>query len=473
MSLRVRLLLALAYVLLLAIVALEVPLASSIRRRVDDEVRSQARAQADVLAATAADLLAPARRGELQALVTTSGATVRGRVIVVDGQGRLLADSAGPGLAGTSYGQRPEIRAALGGHTDQRTRHSSTLDQDLLATAVPIRSATRPPAVGAVRVTQSVDAVHRAVRRTIIGLVLIGAVVLAVGLIAGLVIARTIARPMRGLDRAARRVAAGDLEARATIDGSTEQRALARTFNDMTRRVARLVRSQQDFVADASHQLRTPLTGLRLRLEEARAQVDSPGAIAELDAGMTEVDRLAQILEELLVLSRAGERELPGTEVDLGDAAERAAERWSQAAAERGQRIDAEVEAAGSAWCAAADLDRVLDVLVENALRYSPAASAVLIVAGPHRVEVLDDGPGPALGEEEAVFERFHRGRAGRGGPPGTGLGLPIARELAGEWDATVALEARTDGGGRAVVHFAPVPARRAPAPAPEPEPAR
>ncbi|MGZ4271690.1 MAG: sensor histidine kinase, partial [Solirubrobacteraceae bacterium] len=305
----------------------------------------------------------------------------------------------------------------------------------------------------------------------IVGLVLIGAVVLAVGLLAGLVIARTIARPMRGLDRAARRVAAGDLETRAAIDGSTEQRALARTFNDMTGRVARLVRSQQDFVADASHQLRTPLTGLRLRLEEARAQVDSAGAIAELDAGMTEIDRLAQILEELLVLSRAGERELPGTQVDLGDAAERAAERWTQAAAERAQRVDADVEAAGSAWCAPADLDRVLDVLVENALRYSPAGSAVLLVAGPDRVEVLDDGPGPAPGEEEAVFERFHRGRAGRGGPPGTGLGLPIARELAGEWDATVVLEARSGGGGRAVVRFAPVVARRVPVP--EPEPAR
>jgi signal transduction histidine kinase len=251
------------------------------------------------------------------------------------------------------------------------------------------------------------------------------------------------------------RVASGDLEARAPIEGSTEQRALARTFNEMTGRVARLLRSQQDFVADASHQLRTPLAGLRLRLEEAHALVPpaSP-AIAELDAGMTEVDRLAHVLAELLVLSRAGERELPGTHEDLGDAAQRAAERWAQAAAERGQRIETERVAAGSAWCAPSDLDRILDVLVENGLRYSPSGSVVCLVAGPDRIEVLDDGPGPAPGEEEAVFERFHRGSAGRGGPPGTGLGLPIARELAGEWDATVALETRAAGGGRAIVRF-------------------
>jgi signal transduction histidine kinase len=470
MSLRLRLLLALAYVLLLAIVALEVPLASSIRGRVDDEVRSQARAQAEVLAATAADLLTPARHRELQALVTRSAATVRGRVIVVDAGGRLLADSAGPGEVGSSYRGRPEIAASLTGRIDQRTRHSNTLGEDLLATAVPIRSATRPPAVGAVRITQSVAAVHRAVRRTILGLVLIGMLVLGVGLLAGLVLARTIARPMRRLDQAVGRVAGGDLEARAPIEGSTEQRALARTFNAMTGRVERLLRSQQDFVADASHQLRTPLAGLRLRLEEARALVPpaSP-AVAELDAGMTEVDRLAHVLEELLVLSRAGERELPGTHEDLGDAAQRAAGRWAHAAAERGQRIETDLAAAGSAWCAAADLDRILDVLVENGLRYSPVGSALRLVAGPDRVEVLDDGVGPAPGEEEAVFERFHRGRAGRSGPPGTGLGLAIARELAGEWDATVALETQLGGGGRAVVRFPAAAVRVAAAVALEP----
>ena len=277
---------------------------------------------------------------------------------------------------------------------------------------------------------------------------------------------------MRRLDQAARRVAAGDLEARAPIEGSTEQRALARTFNEMTGRAGTALRSQQDFVADASHQLRTPLTGLRLRLEEARALVaPASPAVAELDAGMTEVDRLAHVLEELLVLSRAGERELPGTHEDLGAAARRAAERWAHAAAERGQRIETEVGAAGSAWCAAADLDRILDVLVENGLRYSPPGSALRLIAGPDGIEVLDDGPGPASGEEEAVFERFHRGRAGRSGPAGSGLGLAIARELAGEWDATVALETQPGGGGRAVVRF-PTAAVRV-ATAVELEPAR
>ena len=104
----------------------------------------------------------------------------------------------------------------------------------------------------------------------------------------------------------------------------------------MTDRVARLLDGQRAFVADASHQLRTPLTGLRLRLEEARANGVSGAAAAELDAGAGEVDRLARIVDELLVLSRAGEREQPGEAIDLRDVAGSALERWQASAAERG-----------------------------------------------------------------------------------------------------------------------------------------
>ena len=345
MSLQARLLLAFAYVLLLAIVALEVPLALSVRHRVDDEVRSRARAQADVLASTADDLLAARERSQLRDLVAASARTVRGRVLVVDRRGRVLADSNATSTLGASYAQRPEIAAALRGRSVQITRHSDSLDQDLLATAVPMRGRAGST-VGAVRITQSLAAVHRAMRRTVAGLLAIGLLVLAIGLTAGIVIARSIARPVRRLDDAASRIAHGDLTARTEVEGSSEQRSLARTFNEMASRVDRLVTGQRDFVADASHQLRTPLTGLRLRLESARAETREPAVREEIDHGIGEVDRLAQIVEELLVLSRAGENDLPGERVVLGDAVQRAAERWAPAARRRDQALDARPDGA-------------------------------------------------------------------------------------------------------------------------------
>ena len=452
MSLRLRLVLALAYVLLLAIVALEVPLALNLRQRVNDEVRSQARAQADVTAAFAADLLRPADRTRLAGVAGSAAATVRGRVVIVNGAGRVLVDSAGPAELGSDFSGRPEIAAALAGRRVQSVRASQTLGEDLLATAVPVLSRGAP--VGAVRVTQSVAAVNRALWRSTLGLALIGALVLLLGLAATLVIAEQVARPVRRLDESARGVARGDLAVRARVEGSSEQRSLARSFNEMTARLARLIGAQREFVADASHQLRTPLTGLRLRLEEARALSDDPAAAAQLDAGMREVDRLAEMVEELLVLSRAGERELPGESVMLGEAARRAVERWQATAAERGQRVLLAEDGAGSVWCAPADLDRILDVLLENGLRYSPEGTELRLRASDSQLEVLDQGPGLGPGEAEELFGRFHRGHAGRMGPSGTGLGLAIARELADGWDATVSLEARPEGGARAVVRF-------------------
>jgi len=450
MSLRATLLLALAYVLLLALIALGAPLAVSLRDRVDSEVKGQARSQADVVAATASELIDPPQRNGLRRLARISAASVRGRVIVVDAGGRLLADSAGA-APGRSYASRPEVRAALRGESEQISRNSSTLGAEILATAVPVLERGR--AAGAVRITQSVAAVNRAVRTSLLDLAALAGVVLLLGLAAGALIARQIAKPIRRLDRAARQVAEGELDTSVAIEGSSEQRSLGRAFNEMTQRIRRLLRVQQDFVADASHQLRTPLTGLRLRLENLAQRTGSDEAAAsELEASMREIDRLSQIVDELLILSRAGEHELPGERVDLGEAAERAAGRWRRSAEERRIEIAARRDGAASAWCARPDLDRSIDALVENALRYSPAGSAVTIAAAPGRIEVLDEGPGLAPGEEKTVFERFSRGSAGRRGPSGTGLGLPIARELTRQWGGDVRLSNRDRGGLRAVI---------------------
>ena len=324
-------------------------------------------------------------------------------------------------------------------------RASQSLDRELLATTVPVLGDGRP--VGAVRVTQIVDAVDRAVRRAWLGLALIGALVLGVGLLAGALIAGQITRPLRRLDQAAQRVAEGDLSARVDVEGSAEQRSLGRTFNLMTERLERLVRAQRLFVADASHQLRTPLTGLRLRMEavegsrlEAEAAGDVKGALAELD-------RLSQMITELLELSRAGERDAAGELLSLREVAARAAQRWTSPAVARGQRVVAVDGADTAAWMAAADADRIVDALVENALLYSPAGAEVEIESCAGALEIRDRGAGLDAGEDDAVFERFHRGSAGRQGVPGSGLGLPIARELARRWGADVRLRPRAGGG--------------------------
>lgn len=438
---------------MLAIVALELPLALQLSRRVDAEVRSQATSQADVVAATAAEPLGRSKQRALNGLVDTAARAVRGRVVIVDRQGRLIADSAGSAALGADYGNRPEIAAALKGKGFQDTRRSQTLAAEILATAAPVVRGGRIE--GAVRVTQSIAAVHRAVRRNVLGLALIGVFVLGLGLGAGAVIAGQFARPVRRLDAAARRIAAGDLEARAPVEGSSEQRSLSHAFNEMTDRLSRAIRAQQSFVADASHQLRTPLAGLRLRLEEARASGVSAGAKQELDAGEIEVERLAKTIDELLVLSRAGEHDAPGEIVDLGQAAVDAIDRWRTIAAEQGKTLVLREDGrAVPVWAARADVDRALDALVENAVLYSPHGTAITLGPRPGAIDVEDEGPGLRQGEEERVFERFHRGRAGAEGPAGTGLGLPIARELARRWGGDASIENRDGSGARAALRF-------------------
>ena len=438
--------------LLLSLIAFGVPLGVSLGKRVDSEVRAQAKSQAEVVAASAPELVEHSQIATLQRLVTRSAQAQRGRVIVVDANGRVIADSGGRGEIGADYASRPEIASALHGQSTQEIRHSATLNEDLLATAVPVLRAGRP--IGAVRVTQSNAAVTHATNAAILRLAVLGGVVLLLGMLAGGLIARETSRPIGRLEDAARQVESGDLSVETPVEGSCEQRALARSFNSMTHRLGRLLRGQQAFVADASHQLRTPLTGIRLQLEELRDELppDDP-RVAELDAGIREVDRLAGIVNELLILSRAGERQVPAEQIDVADSVDDALDRWEKAAAEAdiGLTRDREGEA-GSCHCARSDFERVLDCLLENAIRYSPRGSEVVVITAPGRIEVLDRGPGLEPGEEEVVFERFHRGRAGRQGAPGTGLGLSIARELAEEWNGEVRLENRPGGGARAIL---------------------
>jgi signal transduction histidine kinase len=453
MSLRLQLLGAFAYVLLLILVALEVPLALNLARRIDAEVKNGAAAQAFVVAAGASGRMGD--RAELRKLVRRSGRELGARVIVVGPlpAGRLLADSTVTSPPKASYASRPEIAAALRGGRAQGKRHSDTLGQDLLYTAVPVTNNGK--FVGAVRVTQSLAAVHARVRRGVLSLIAIGAFALVVGLALAWFLASSLSRPLRNLAATARRVEAGDLDARAEQRGATEQREVSAAFNDMAERLASVLAAQREFVANASHQLRTPLTGLRLRLESARAKA-GPETAPELEAAEREVERLARLLTSLLTLAREGDKPADGRPVSLARAADRAYERWSATAEREGRELELTGADGDATICASEeDLAILLDNLIENALRYSPSGVVVDwgLDGGQAWLAVLDEGPGLAAGEEKRLFDRFARGSAGSE-RSGTGLGLAIVQTLARRWRGNASLTNRLEGGTRAEVRF-------------------
>jgi two-component system, OmpR family, sensor kinase len=450
-SVRVWQLAAFAYVLVLMLVALEVPLALNLSKRVDAEVKAEAAGQAQLVAASAAGRLD--ERAQVAQVVRTAANAVGGRVIVVDAAGRLVADSAGPGLSTASYASRPEIRAALAGTTSQGTRHSASLGQDLLFTATPI--VQRGQREGAVRITQSLGAVRSEVRRDILALVGLGVAALVLGLLVAWLLAGFLSRPLRGLTSAARRVEGGDLDARAEEAGAREHREVAHAFNDMTARLGQSMAAQRDFVANAAHQLRTPLTGLRLRLEAAGLKADDDALRRDLEAGEREAERLARTVTDLLTLAREGQRPTAVAPLDLAAAGEAALERWISVAEERDVELALRDRGAGAPVDASGeDVAVILDNLIENAIEHTAPRSTVVVELGAGEIAVSDSGPGLEPGEEERVFERFFRGSSRAERPRGSGLGLTIVRVLARRWGGDATIANRPEGGARAVVRL-------------------
>ncbi|MBM3668247.1 MAG: HAMP domain-containing histidine kinase [Actinobacteria bacterium] len=443
MSLRARLLAAFAYALLVVIVALEVPLASNLDSRVRAEVEADSATQAQVVAASVTDQLSlPARLNRVSAQASQR---LGGRVFIVDGRGRLLADSSGLETKGSIFASEshPPLLRALNGEIAQGTHEPDT---DELSTAVPIVRGGRT--IGALEVEQSLDAVNREVREDVLALVAIGLLALALGLGVAWILAGSIARPLHSLAAAARRMAGGDLDARAPTTGSSEQVDVATAFNEMADRLGSVLESQRAFVADASHQLRTPLTGLRLRLEAAAAK--SPGdAQSDLEAADRETERLSQVIDDLLDLA-SSEEPSEGGSASLERAAADAESRWRDPADDSGRRLQLCEAPDVAVRAGPRDLALILDNLIENAIKYSPRGSTIRIEWAADdccaSLRVLSGGDPLGEEERERAFERFYRGGSSRR-KPGTGLGLPVVAALARRAGGSAEIGNRDEGG--------------------------
>ena len=238
-----------------------------------------------------------------------------------------------------------------------------------MATAVPIQDEER--LLGAVRITRSVQQVNDNIRNITIGLGAIGLAALAVGMLLAFWLAGSLSRPLTRLAAAAKRLGHGDLSARAgDVSGAREVEELGQSFDEMADRLERSVQAQREFVANASHQLRTPLTAMKLRLEGAIAEAPDEAVRQRLEAADLEVDRLSGIVDRLLMMAREIE-EGTSANVELSEAVDRAVLRWNERAGQRDSTVVAQGDG-GAARVDPTDLDQILDNLLDNATSYAP-----------------------------------------------------------------------------------------------------
>jgi signal transduction histidine kinase len=441
---------------LLTLIVLEIPLGIVNGRNESRDIETKVQNDALSFASVAEDILERGpnpRPSDVRALTISALAYSKngGRVVVVNKRGVASIDTKPLAGAPQNFSNRPEIAAALlGKPLPPGTRYSKTLHQTLLYVAVPtfaVSASLKPSVSGAVRITYPTSAVDARVWRYWLFLLAIGGTVLAAAAVVGSRFARWVSSPLAQLEAAAAVAGAGDLSTRADEQaGPPEVRSLASTFNHMVGELEQLVSSQEDFVADASHQLRTPLTALRLRLEMVGGEVSKAGQ-ADLERALEEVERLSRLVAGLLALARA--EVSPVEPVDLAKLVDDRIQAWSALAAEQGVKLEANVT--GTALVGADRLGQALENLLSNALTVSPHGGTVSISGSAVELHVIDQGPGLNDEERERAFDRFWRG--GKSGT-GSGLGLAIVKRLVEIDGGTVELRAAPEGGLDAVIHL-------------------
>jgi signal transduction histidine kinase len=432
------------------------PLASHLRDVERDRFVTALQRDAFTLAGFSAQALASATPATaVDGLVTPVGEYAKrsqARVVVTDADATAVLTSDDTDV-GDDYSNRPEIQSALDGRAVSGERESVTAGADLLYVAVPVRSGT--DILGAVRITFPTERVDAIVDDRMRSLFVVALITLVAAAGIAILLAGLATGPLRRLRNASQTIAEGDLSARVEPSSIAELDELARTFNEMATRVESVIRSQRSFAGDASHQLRTPLTALRLRVDTAQdlLATDSEALDQTLDGMRDELDRMQRLIDGLLLLARADRDDLPLEVIDAAAVVSARVADWQPLAAEQGVDIAATI-APGSwrALCSPQALDQIVDNYLDNAVDLAPAGSTITVDVASSafgvRVQVIDSGPGMSEDERRRAFDRFWRGDHDR---TGSGLGLAVVRALADASGAKVRIEPRADGRSGAV----------------------
>lgn len=422
-------------VLFFVIVAVVVPLGLTISSQQSNDFRAAAQDAAGAVAAVAEEHLDD--NAPLTGLHTVVGrfAADGDRIAVLDASGRLIARGGRPIPAAV-------VSAALRDHP------VPGIDGAVVATTA-IGDADRHLGVTVlVRDTEPLDHRHFVLWATLGSA---GAATLIVGVVIGWSLGRWITRPLASLIDAAHSIGAGRDSARAKDEsGPAQVREVAAAFNDMADRVAAVLEIQRGMTADVSHQLRTPLAALRLRLELLAGEV-GPAHRDDVTAMIDETNRLARLVDGLLAVARAEATTPAPAAIDLADLAAGRVDAWQPVAAERDVTLRLEATNAVG-WATPGNPEQILDNLLDNAIEAAPSGGLIVVRVGSDTgtvtLSIADDGPGMTADQRKHALDRFVTDRNTRGA---SGLGLAIVDRLVRADGGQLAFE-ETRGGGLTVI---------------------
>jgi signal transduction histidine kinase len=353
--------------------------------------------------------------------------------MILDHRGRVVATTASAtdahGLAG--------IQEALRGRSYTRVRRGADAEAEHIVAAVPIEDDGK--AIGVVRVwiTESDYTASMLPIKRVTALALLGVVVLSIAV--SLALAQALTIPITKMRRLSRRIAKGDFSIRVKAAPADELGELAADLNTMAAKLQELESVRREFVGNVSHELRSPVSNIRITSEvlERRAERLGDDSAKLFETITSETQRLESMIDELLELSafESGSLRLQEETLELGPLLEEVVEAVSARARQKGVRLGLLVEPGTQIKADRVRLARAVSNLLDNAVKFTPAEGQVVVSARrtdqEMLIEVTDSGEGISRDDLPRVFERFFRADRARTRNGGAGIGLAIVKQIA------------------------------------------
>jgi signal transduction histidine kinase len=438
------------------LVGLEIPLGILFARHERATLEAEVTRNATALAGVAEQRLDnsnPSSTAAFDGLAEAYGSRADAEVTLYAANGVAVVARSGSEPDDPDPPPHPGLDAALSGR--QAVGPERDDGRDWTYAAAPVTSGSKT--VGAVVFARPNEETDERIATAWLLLGALAVTVLGVTTAVGWRMARWLSAPLTALTDAAAEVGSGRLDVRAPENaGPAELRALGTQFNDMVGRIDALVGAQQRFVADASHQLRTPLTALRLRIENLESSGGDPAAV---EAALEEADRLGRLLDGLLALGRAeGVRSQPAR-TDVASVVGERCDAWGAFAEEQGavlEYVEPSGHAALDALVIPGHLEQILDNLIANSVEAGGRDSSIVLSAREEPagvvVDVADSGHGMTPQQRQHAFDRFWQGGSGSDGR--AGLGLAIVHQLVVANHGRIDLLDTPGGGLTARVHL-------------------